>query len=136
DRFHPIPATPEFSASWAEWLYFNGHTADGTLRFYITFLAGPRSATPGRRDRRDAASRIGAGSRHRRQPRAARGAALPDRAGAAGRRRRADARRRAGPIVAAGDPSRRPWLAERLRRAGLIRDRARQPDRRRRPDRL
>jgi hypothetical protein len=49
DRFHPIPATPEFSASWAEWLYFNGHTADGTLRFYVTFLAGPRSATPGRR---------------------------------------------------------------------------------------
>ena len=49
DRFHPIPATPEFSASWAEWLYFNGHTADGTLRFYITFLAGPPSATPGRR---------------------------------------------------------------------------------------
>ena len=49
DRFHPIPATPEFSASWAEWLYFNGHTADGTLRFYITFLAGPPSVTPGRR---------------------------------------------------------------------------------------
>ena len=49
DRFHPIPATPEFSASWAEWLYFNGHTADGTLRFYLTFLAGPPSATPGRR---------------------------------------------------------------------------------------
>jgi hypothetical protein len=49
DRFHPIPATPEFSASWAEWLYFNGHTADGTLRFYITFLAGPAAATPGRR---------------------------------------------------------------------------------------
>ena len=49
DRFHPIPATSEFSQSWAEWLYFNGHTADGTLRFYVTFLAGPRSATPGRR---------------------------------------------------------------------------------------
>jgi hypothetical protein len=49
DRFHPIPATPEFSASWAEWLYFNGHTADGALRFYITFLVGPASAAPGRR---------------------------------------------------------------------------------------
>jgi hypothetical protein len=49
DRFHPIPATPEFSASWAEWLYFNGHTADGTLRFYLTFLVGPASAVPGRR---------------------------------------------------------------------------------------
>jgi hypothetical protein len=49
DRFHPIPATPEFAASWAEWLYFNGHTADGTLRFYITFLVGPASAAPGGR---------------------------------------------------------------------------------------
>jgi hypothetical protein len=49
DRFHPIPAIPEFSASWAEWLYFNGHTADGTLRFYLTFLVGPASAVPGRR---------------------------------------------------------------------------------------
>jgi len=49
DRFHPIPSTLEFSASWAEWLYFNGHTADGTLRFYLTFLVGPASAVPGRR---------------------------------------------------------------------------------------
>jgi hypothetical protein len=49
DRFHPVPDNSEFAASWAEWLYFNGHTADGTLRFYVTFLAGPRSATPGRR---------------------------------------------------------------------------------------
>ena len=48
DRFHPIPATPEFSASWAEWLYFNGHTADGTLRFYLTFFVGP-AVKPGRR---------------------------------------------------------------------------------------
>jgi len=48
DRFHPIPAIPEFSASWAEWLYFNGHTADGTLRFYLTFFVGPASV-PGRR---------------------------------------------------------------------------------------
>ena len=49
DRFHPIPDLPEFSASWAEWLYFNGHTADGRLRFYLTFLAGPKAATAGRR---------------------------------------------------------------------------------------
>jgi hypothetical protein len=49
DRFHPIPDTPEFSASWAEWLYFNGRTSDGRLRFYLTFLAGPASPTPGRR---------------------------------------------------------------------------------------
>jgi len=49
DRFHQVPATPEFAGSWAEWLYFNGHTNDGTRRFYITFLAGPASAVPGRR---------------------------------------------------------------------------------------
>ncbi len=49
DRFHPIPDTPEFAASWAEWLYLNGHTADGRLRFYLTFLVGPASLTPGRR---------------------------------------------------------------------------------------
>ena len=48
DRFHPIPNTPEFAASWAEWLYFNGRTADGRLRFYLTFIVGP-SASPGRR---------------------------------------------------------------------------------------
>ena len=48
DRFHPIPNAPEFAASWAEWLYFNGRTADGRLRFYLTFMVGPASA-PGRR---------------------------------------------------------------------------------------
>jgi hypothetical protein len=56
DRFHPVPridehgtSTAGFSAaSWAEWLYFNGHTADGSLRFYLTFLAGP-PADNGRR---------------------------------------------------------------------------------------
>ena len=41
--------SPEFAASWAEWLYFNGRTRDGRLRFYLTFLVGPASATPGRR---------------------------------------------------------------------------------------
>ena len=49
DRFHPIPDLPEFASTWAEWLYFNGHTPDGGTRFYLTFLAGPSSGTPGRR---------------------------------------------------------------------------------------
>jgi hypothetical protein len=48
DRFHAIPNAPEFAASWAEWLYFNGRTADGRLRFYLTFMVGP-AAAPGRR---------------------------------------------------------------------------------------
>jgi hypothetical protein len=48
DRFHRIPPTPEFAASWAEWLYFNGRTSDGRVRFYLTFMVGPASA-PGRR---------------------------------------------------------------------------------------
>lgn len=39
DRFHPIPDAPEWSSSWAEWLYFNGRAADA--RFYLTFLVGP-----------------------------------------------------------------------------------------------
>ena len=38
DRFHPIPQD-SLQSSWAEWLYFNGKTADGRLRFYLTFLA-------------------------------------------------------------------------------------------------
>ena len=42
DRFHPIPDAPDWSASWAEWLYFNGRTADA--RFYLTFLVGPARA--------------------------------------------------------------------------------------------
>jgi hypothetical protein len=46
DRFHPIPDVPEWSSSWAEWLYFNGR-ADGA-RFYLTFLVGPRTAGGGR----------------------------------------------------------------------------------------
>ena len=45
DRFHPVPDVPEFSSSWAEWLYFNGRTADGRVRFYLTFLVGPASAS-------------------------------------------------------------------------------------------
>jgi len=48
DRFHPIPAASEFAASWAEWLYFNGRTADGRLRFYLTFMVGP-ATVPGKR---------------------------------------------------------------------------------------
>jgi hypothetical protein len=43
DRFHPIADAPAWAASWAEWLYFNGRTADGRLRVYVTFLVGPRS---------------------------------------------------------------------------------------------
>jgi hypothetical protein len=42
-RGNPIRGqTP--ASSWAEWLYFNGRTPDGRLRFYLTFLAGPTSA--------------------------------------------------------------------------------------------
>ncbi len=41
DRFHPQPDVPEFAASWAEWLYFNGRTSDGRTRFYLTFIVGP-----------------------------------------------------------------------------------------------
>jgi len=48
DRFHPVPPTDpavdSFHNSWAEWLYFNGRTADGSLRFYLTFLAGAPGA--------------------------------------------------------------------------------------------
>jgi hypothetical protein len=41
DRFHQPPDVPEFAASWAEWLYFNGRSADGRVRFYLTFMVGP-----------------------------------------------------------------------------------------------
>jgi hypothetical protein len=41
DRFHAQPDVPEFAASWAEWLYFNGRTADGRTRFYLSFMFGP-----------------------------------------------------------------------------------------------
>ena len=42
DRFHPIPDAPEWQDSWAEWLYFNGRSAEG--HFYMTFLVGPANA--------------------------------------------------------------------------------------------
>jgi hypothetical protein len=51
DRFH-VPNATEWSASWAEWLYFNGR-AEG-VRFYLTFLAG----APGADGRRSAGVRI------------------------------------------------------------------------------
>jgi hypothetical protein len=43
DRFHSVPQSDQ--TSWAEWLYFNGKTADGALRFYLTFLAGAPNAS-------------------------------------------------------------------------------------------
>ncbi len=47
DRFHPIPAAGDgvSPSSWAEWLYFNGRTHAGGLRFYLTFLAGGVNAS-------------------------------------------------------------------------------------------
>ena len=45
DRFHRQPDVAELSSSWAEWLYFNGRTADGRVRFYLTFLVGPSTRT-------------------------------------------------------------------------------------------
>ena len=49
DRFHAIPAAPQWDGSWAEWLYFNGRSP--ATRFYLTFLVGPR-ATNGMRPAR------------------------------------------------------------------------------------
>ena len=46
DRFHPIPDAPDWSDSWAEWLYFNGRSGD--IRFYLTFLVGPAAPEGGR----------------------------------------------------------------------------------------
>ena len=46
DRFHPIPDAPDWAASWAEWLYFNGRSGD--TRFYLTFLVGARTPDGGR----------------------------------------------------------------------------------------
>jgi len=53
DRFHPIPDAPAWTDSWAEWLYFNGRTTDGSVRFYLSFMTGPRTRDVGvRGDRR------------------------------------------------------------------------------------
>jgi hypothetical protein len=41
DRFHGAPDVPEWSDSWAEWLYFNGRANDA--RFYLAFIVGPRT---------------------------------------------------------------------------------------------
>jgi hypothetical protein len=49
DRFHPIADAPRWSSSWAEWLYFNARSRDGRLRLYLTFMVGPRAASPGKR---------------------------------------------------------------------------------------
>jgi len=43
DRFHPVPREVPHK-SWAEWLYFNGRTQDGRVRFYLTFLVGQDDA--------------------------------------------------------------------------------------------
>ena len=44
DRFHPVPDRPASApadvSGWAEWLYFNGRSRDGRLRFYLSFIAG------------------------------------------------------------------------------------------------
>ncbi|HVD77477.1 MAG TPA: hypothetical protein VNH43_07680, partial [Vicinamibacteria bacterium] len=47
DRFHPIPDAPAWADSWAEWLYFNGRTTDGSVRFYLSFMTGPRTRNVG-----------------------------------------------------------------------------------------
>ncbi len=41
DRFHGVPDVPEWSGSWAEWLYFNGRSSNA--RFYLAFMVGPRT---------------------------------------------------------------------------------------------
>ena len=46
DRFHAIPDAAAWADSWAAWLYFNGRTADGATRFYLSFMTGPRSGKP------------------------------------------------------------------------------------------
>jgi hypothetical protein len=52
DRFHPLPDLAAFPSaegsaerrSWAEWLYFNARSPDGTRRFYLTFMTGAPDA--------------------------------------------------------------------------------------------
>ena len=46
DRFHGVPDLPEWSDSWAEWLYFNGRSKDA--RFYLAFIVGPRTKSGNR----------------------------------------------------------------------------------------
>jgi hypothetical protein len=46
DRFHGVPDVPEWADSWAEWLYFNGRSAEA--RFYLTFMVGPRTKSGAR----------------------------------------------------------------------------------------
>ena len=46
DRFHDVPDVPEWSDSWAEWLYFNGRSSEA--RFYLTFMVGPRAKSGAR----------------------------------------------------------------------------------------
>src|SRR5262245_6138056 len=46
DRFHGVPDVPEWSDSWAEWLYFNGRAKDA--RLYLTFMVGPRAKSGNR----------------------------------------------------------------------------------------
>jgi hypothetical protein len=46
DRFHGLPDVPEWSDSWAEWLYFNGRSNDA--HFYLTFMTGPRAKSGNR----------------------------------------------------------------------------------------
>ena len=96
DRFHAVPASEQ--KSWAEWLYFNGKSRDGSLRFYLTFMTGapePSGTRPmfvrlqltraGEDDelfgdgdgRRARIARARAGPRRRRQSRATGRSALP-----------------------------------------------------------
>ena len=46
DRFRDVPDVPEWSDSWAEWLYFNGRSSEA--RFYLTFMVGPRAKSGNR----------------------------------------------------------------------------------------
>jgi hypothetical protein len=49
DRFHAPPASSRWAGSWAEWLYFDGRSADRSARLMLTILGGPVRAT-GRRE--------------------------------------------------------------------------------------
>ena len=142
------------TASWAEWLYFNGRSADGSLRFYLTFLAGAPDPL-GRRavfvrlqleragtrrtiprapvDDADLLARAPdldiAGNRVRLE------VSLPAHPGACQRGRRARGpldgeipRRRSRTLAAADRHPRRARLGVGLRRSGAVRRRARHAD--------